>query len=330
MGRRAYAVLAVAGVLVALLPLAAPYLLGMVAGRQRDTRAVYEENVVGVRYYPEEYFARLSPREFAVLKPLSWSEHTFLTWNGYGDFKFTFPGYDPEIQVFHLYIYFVMNCTKVREFYDSYRRRVYGEISDLVYDRYRFLLEDNCYRFMKFLYDREGRSWYASLTMVGYFRRLYMEGVKPPYYVWALVRFDQDAMRVKFYNVANDAELFELMRDLTDITEPGRYPKVLVAVIQIYPVWYRLFEEALRNGTYVVALYAIEHRDVDYYVQRNLERAVLSAVHEFLAGPLPYNMWVLLEGGELAGIYSDECGFLLDEGLPCRERDEYFDPAEFR
>jgi len=151
MARKLYAILAVVGVAVALLPLAALYLLPMLTPKQGGGRAVYEEAIIGVRFNPEDYFVRVSQREFVVTEPLSWAAHTYLTWNGYGDFKFTFPAYEPQPSVFMTYLEYGMNCSAVRGFYGRW-------LSDLFYEFYDFLLEDDCYRLRKFFFNTESRS----------------------------------------------------------------------------------------------------------------------------------------------------------------------------
>jgi|GEM_PF-5289418 len=60
-----------------------------------------------------------------------------------------------------------------------------------------------------------------------------MEGIKEPYYVWILVCFDPDAMRVKFYNAANQEEPEELRGDLRKIV--WKHPRVVVGIITHYP-----------------------------------------------------------------------------------------------
>ena len=316
MSKKVYALLAIAGIMVALAPVIYYYLVSTripLLPQQREV--ISEELLVGRRYEPEKYFAELSAREYLAPQPLSWSEHTFLTWKGYGDFSFTFPAPKPDYKMFLIYLGSNFNCTVVREFYKS--------------DFYDFLIENNCYRLRKFVFDTETRSWYATLTLVGHFRDRYMGRIKPPYYVWALVRFDRDGMRVKFYNAANLDELEELKRDIRGIIES--HPSVAVAVIWRYIVWYGFFEEASRNGTYIVALYGIDYRDISYNFKESIEIEALSAISESVSkGGLTGNMFIIIEGGEIVDIYSDNCNFItMAKVVTCKEKYEYFSSAAF-
>jgi len=322
MPRKVYALLVVVGIVVALAPLAVLYLLPTITPQKGDGRRFYEENIIGVRFYPEDYFVRVSEREFVVTKPLSWAEHTFLTWNGYGDFKFTFPAYEPSESVFMTYLQYGFNCSAVREFYKRW-------LTDLYYEFYDFLLEDDCYRLRKFTFDLESRSWYASLTLLGYFKRLYMEKLREPYYVWILVRFDPDAMRVKIYNAVNQEELDELRSDVKKAVR--EHPRVAVAIITHYPIWYGFFEEARRNGTYIVALYARDAKDVDWSVCQRIMSEIFSAIHGKLKDiQFFYAVWVLLDRGRIVAVYSDSCSGVRGVDAPCIEVPELFDPTSFR
>ena len=320
MARKAYALLAVVGIVVSLSPLVTMYLVHLLQRGER--RVVYEETIVGVRFKPEDYFDRVSQREFVVTRPLSWAAHTYLTWNGYGDFDYTFPAYEPDFALLSLYLRY-MSCDALRE------HPVYKELlSDLFYEAHDFLIENDCHRLRKFLFDTESASWYAALTLVGYFNRLYMEGIREPYYVWILVRFDPDAMRVKFYNAASARELGELKRDLRRVV--AEHPRVAVGIITHYPIWYKLFEELSKNGTYIVALYARDRSGVEWPLDQRIKSEIFSAVHESLRDlEFMYAIWVLLEGGEISTAYIEYCDFIRKGNIPCTERPEYFYPQSF-
>jgi len=96
------------------------------AGGREETYP--EEMLIGVRFNPEDYYVKVSAREYIVPKPLSWAEHTWLTWKGYGSFYYTFPAYEPDELMFMFYVSRSMNCTVVREHYKQ-------ELEDILYSR---------------------------------------------------------------------------------------------------------------------------------------------------------------------------------------------------
>ena len=211
--RKAVLVVLVLGLVVSLTPLAIFLTYNAVQRSQpplmETIKSKYVSNI-------HSHYVKLSEREYLIVEPLSWAEHTWATIERYGNFIYTFPselyGIDPE------YLEDLISTVLLGESWCKFLQEDYKLFINTS-SRYRFLLSDNCY-WLKKLATSEEKSWYASLTLIEHFKKEFMREARLSqccYWVWFIAYLRSDGLYVKFYNPADLDENKMMVEDIRKI-----------------------------------------------------------------------------------------------------------------
>lgn len=209
--KKTYAVVAAVALILSLIPIVALLFLDMA---RRSQPSLVDQ--VKSKYVTDihSHYIKLSNREYLVVEPLSWVEHTWATLDGYGSFIYTFPvslhGSELIIKsmIGDIYVFGDSICETLRE-----KNQLF-----LNSRPYKLLLRDDCYWLKKLAFDTS-KSWYATLALIGHFKNRYLAETRLPknYWVWFIAHRRSDGLYVKFYNALDYAGRKEIMEDIRRI-----------------------------------------------------------------------------------------------------------------
>ncbi|MEM4922734.1 MAG: hypothetical protein QXU65_07055 [Sulfolobales archaeon] len=277
MRKKVVALVVLAMVLISLAPLVVLY----IASRYRyQTKP--DPLIERIRESARSKIAVLSPREFEVVRPLTWAESTLTmgtdafhyTAQPLSEYVFDY-NYFVEEMYYFINVLNIRNCTLLEYYLDTYFRGAvrYLDPNDPFDRRAReFLLGDNCQRLYRLFSHEE--SWFASLGALGYASRKYLEmnnvthwkQVVERVFMLAHVEVGEEGVRriwIKFYNISNEYEAEEMERDVRSLLLG--YPKVLFIYIEIPNFWYNVFNEVVSEGAQIVIFNGILPYDGMYW-----------------------------------------------------------------
>jgi len=299
--KKVVALVILAMVLISLAPLAVMYVLSRYR-YQPEPDPLLER----IRESARSKIAVLSPREFEVVRPLTWAESTLsLGEEALYSIAPELEGHVNNYRYFvnHMYyfvnVYNIRNCTLLEYYIKTLLTPVALQPLDPndLFDRRtrEFLLGDDCQRLYRLFSHEE--SWYASMGALGYASEKYLElnnvthwkQVDERVFMLAHVEVGDEGVRrirIKFYNVSNDYEAEEMERDVRSLLLG--YPKVLFIHIKFSHFWHDIFTEMVSEGAQIVVFNGVLPYDVSYW----------DAVEDY---SVRFMSWVV-EGDQLAEI----------------------------
>ncbi|MEM1694818.1 MAG: hypothetical protein QW456_11475 [Ignisphaera sp.] len=277
MNKKVVALVTLVMVLISLTPLVVLYIVSRYR-YQPESDSVIER----IRESARSKIVVLSPREFEVVKPLTWVENTvamgkeafyYVSHKIFGIIK------DYNNFVVNMYyfinVFNIRNCTLLKHYLDTYSPGIAFYLDpNNPYDReyYDYLFKNDCENLYRIFSHEE--SWYASLGAIGYVSKKYLEmnnvkhwsQIEEKLFMLAHVEVGEEGVkriRIKFYNISNEYEAEEMERDVSSILL--KYPKILFGYLQytghLEP---DDFNEIVSDGAQIVILNGIVPYHLDY------------------------------------------------------------------
>ena len=257
-----------------------------------------------------EHYKEISPREYVITKPLTWHEATLAVWEGKGSFEYAFAAYEPSKQLLFDYVYKAGgSCQRLRKIYSSYLNMPYPT-------KYTAYLRNNC-SFLKLVYFSSTPSWYASLNLIGYFKKLYFKQVHPKqYWLFILVFNASDGMHVKIYNVVNKEDLNELVNDIKLLK--ATHPTLLIKVFGGKFSWYGRYLQIIESKTPFLLMYDDDYNTFNSSLTEtnNVFSKIFGGIDPRLSDPeigqqiIIDDGEILLKNGKATAFYGVSCRFL--------------------
>lgn len=265
MRKSVLAVLIIAMVLAALAPMLVLHILS--APRESPLERARRELAASV----ERKIVKISDREYALVKPLTWFESTLLSGSLYDILPvMVLIGGTPyelliDISFDIIHRYGVRNCTVLRHNIEYNIKKLSFMKIDKPDDYERltnFLFGNECYWLLKMFSYEE--SWYASLTAIQMMMDRYLSTAQRSgnYAIYSLSYIDVGEggikeIRVKFYNIANEAEKKEMLDDVWRLARSNAAGALFI-MENINRLWHDLFYDITSRGGRIVIIKNVE------------------------------------------------------------------------
>ncbi|MEM4863192.1 MAG: hypothetical protein QW706_08460 [Candidatus Nezhaarchaeales archaeon] len=277
MRKKVVALVILVMVLISLAPLAVLY----IASRYRyQTKP--DPLIERIRESARSKIAVLSPREFEVVRPLTWAESTLTM--GADAFYYVSQEFEARIDDYDYFVeemyYFInvlniRNCTLLEYYLDTYFQgavRYLNPNDPLDRIKRESLLRNDCEKLYRMFSHEE--SWFASLGALGYASRKYLEmnnvthwkQIEEKLFMLAHVEVGEEGVRriwIKFYNISNEYEAEEMERDASSILL--KYPKIFFVYLDPSDIFnLDIFNEVVSDGAQMVVFNGIVPYRLNY------------------------------------------------------------------